>query len=65
MSYEPLKEGDKVVMHTCGEGAGKNDGRIWTVMIDEFKPKNQDINVVFLDGMCGYFSVKYLQKVNL
>lgn len=58
-----LKEGDMVVMHTCGE-AEHYTGKIWTCRSDEFKSTSGS-QVVFLEGFSGYFLTKYLQYVNL
>lgn len=59
-----FKKNDKVVMHTCGEGKGENEGRIWECRSDSFEDSAQQ-EVVFLDGFSGSFLCKYLQKVNL
>ncbi|MBM7607555.1 hypothetical protein JOD29_000799 [Lysinibacillus composti] len=65
MSVKPLKEGDKVVMHTCIE-AEKYDGILWTCATDEFKHHpNHDYTVIMLKGFSGSFATKYLQKVNI
>lgn len=58
-----LKKGDTVVMHTCGE-AEYYKGQIWTCEGDEFTSSSGS-QVVFLEGFSGYFSVEYLQVVNL
>ena len=65
MSYTPLKEGDKVIMHTCMEGDMKNDGKIWTVSHDEFTRAHAKSPVCFLEGFSGSFACHFLQKVNL
>lgn len=58
-----LKNGDSVVMHTCGE-ADHYKGKIWTCRGDEFKATNSE-GVVFLEGFSGYFLAEYLQKVQV
>lgn len=65
MSANPLKKGDKVVMHTCGE-AEHYDGQIWTCISDEQKlHESHKYNVVWLKGFSGCFAAKYLQKVKI
>ncbi|KMK77611.1 hypothetical protein [Alkalihalobacillus pseudalcaliphilus] len=65
MSVNPLKKGDKVVMHTCIE-AESNDGTIWTCKTDQFKHHpNHDYTVVMLEGYSGSFHTEYLQKVTI
>lgn len=67
MKRNLLKQGDKVVMHTCLESEGKNYGKIWTCRSDEFT-KGEGVyaeNVVFLEGFSGYFTTEYLQKINI
>jgi hypothetical protein len=58
-----LKQGDKVVMHTCIEAEVYN-GKIWTCRTDEFTSSSES-NVVFLEGFSSYFLTKYLQLVDL
>lgn len=58
-----LKQGDKVVMHTCGEAEHYN-GKIWTCRTDQFSASNGS-QVVFLEGFSGYFLTEYLQIVHL
>lgn len=58
-----LRQGNKVVMHTCGE-AEHYHGKIWTCSSDEFASSSGS-QVVFLNGFSGYFLVKYLQFVDL
>ncbi len=68
MSAKPLKKGDKVVMHTCGE-AEHYDGRIWTCRTDEeVRYKGQGVleqRLVFLEDFSGSFDANCLQKVNV
>ena len=58
-----IKEGDYVVMHTCGE-AEHYHGKLWKCKTDSFKDINKH-EVVFLEEFSGYFYCKYLQKVHL
>jgi hypothetical protein len=58
-----LRKGDTVVMHTCGE-AEHYEGQLWICETDEFKSSSGTM-VVFLEGFSGYFTTKYLQKVNV
>jgi hypothetical protein len=65
MSAKPLKKGDKVVMHTCGE-AEHYDGKIWTCRTDESKlHPSHNYTVVWLEDFSGCFATEYLQKVNV
>ncbi|MGG2065187.1 hypothetical protein [Bacillus sp. S14(2024)] len=50
-------------MHTCLE-AKCYDGKIWTCKTDEFTAYN-GASVVFLEGFVGYFSTKYLRRVEI
>lgn len=59
---EPLKKGDKVVMHTCLE-AERHAGKIWTCRSDESEMCGS--KVVWLDDFSGAFATKFLQKVNV
>lgn len=67
MKGKLLKQGDKVVMHTCLESEGKNYGKVWTCKTDEFTRGKgvykQDL--IFLEGFSGSFSTEFLQKVNI
>ena len=58
-----LKQGDKVVMHTCGE-SDYYKGKIWTCSSNEFT-SSANQQVVFLEGFSGYFLVEYLQIIDL
>ncbi|MCU5514402.1 hypothetical protein OCF62_07435 [Bacillus wiedmannii] len=58
-----LKQGDKVVMHTCGEAEHYN-GKIWTCRTDQYEASSGS-QVVFLEGFSGYFLAEYLQIVHL
>lgn len=58
-----LKNGDKVVMHSCGE-AGFYKGKIWTCSGDSFQNSNT-AEVIFLEGFSGTFLCKYLQEVKI
>lgn len=63
---ELLKQGDKVVIHTCLESERYN-GKIWTCKTDEFI-RGEGVykqNLIFLEGFSGSFSTDYLQKVNI
>lgn len=64
---EPLKKGDRVVMHTCIEARNpKNYGKVWTCKVDEYE-QGEGVyhqSLIFLDGFSGSFMTKYLQKVN-
>ncbi|WP_203226297.1 hypothetical protein [Clostridium ihumii] len=66
MERELLKQGDKVVMHTCIE-AKKYNGKIWTCKTDEYTTGEgvYKQNLVFLEGFSGCFTTEYLQKVNI
>lgn len=55
-----FKEGDYVVMHTCGE-ADFFPGRVWDCRTDSFKDKSGE-DVVFLKDFTGSFLCKYLRK---
>lgn len=59
-----LVKGELVVMHTCLEAEGKNNGKVWLTASDEFK-SNSGSKVIFLEGFSGYFCTEFLQKVNL
>ena len=62
---QKLEKGDYVVMHTCGEASvARNYGKVWTCKSDQFTNYSGE-EVVYLNGYTGYFSVKYLQKINL
>lgn len=66
MDKELLKQGDKVVMHTCIESE-KYNGRVWTCRTDEYT-RGEGVykqNLVFLEGFSGSFSTEFLQKVNI
>lgn len=61
-----LKQGDKVVMHTCMEhDHPDNFGKIWTCKTDSFRHKGHDYDSIFLEGFSGSFSTEFLQKVVL
>lgn len=60
----PLREGEKVVMHSCMESQGVNLGKIWECRSDSFQTDAGE-EVVFLKGFSGYFLCKYLQPVRL
>lgn len=61
-----LKQGDKVVMHTCMEhDHPDNFGKIWTCKTDSFRHKGHDYDSIFLEGFSGSFSTEYLQKVDM
>ncbi|KAF2421636.1 MULTISPECIES: hypothetical protein [Bacillus subtilis group] len=60
---KPLKKGELVVMHSCGE-AEHYDGKIWPCASDEFTDR-ADQKVVFLEGFSGYFLAEFLQRVKL
>lgn len=57
-----LKDGDKVVMHTCGEAEYYN-GKLWTCQGNEFTSSRE--KVIFLKGFSGHFKTKYLQLVSV
>jgi hypothetical protein len=61
---QKLKKGDKVVMHSCMEAEAHN-GKIWICQDDQFTSRYNEQEVIFLEGFAGYFSVSYLQKVNI
>jgi hypothetical protein len=58
-----LKQGDKVVMHTCMEAEIYN-GNVWTCRTNETE-LSPGQNVVWLENFSGCFHTKYLQRVNL
>lgn len=63
-----LKEGDNVVMHSCIEATNpKYKGKLIKCTSDSFKEKKgyNPEEVVFLDGVSGYFSTRFLEKVEL
>lgn len=65
---EPLKKGDRVVMHTCIEARNtKYYGKVWTCKTDEYSTGEGAYkqNLVFLEGFSGCFLTDYLQKVNI
>jgi len=58
-----FKKGDKVVMHTCFEATRpKCKGKIWTCKTDSFTDKGKE-DVVYLEGISGYFATEFLQFV--
>lgn len=57
-----LKQGDSVIMHTCGE-ADHYKGIIWTCESDEWKLPS-DTSVVKLKGFSGAFATEFLNKIN-
>ena len=60
---DKLKEGDKVVMHTCAESdLPKYKNKLLTCTSDSFI-KNEN-HVVFLKEVSGYFLVDFLQKID-
>src|SRR5687768_534973 len=64
---EPLKKGDRVVMHTCIEARNpKNYGKVWTCKVDEYEQGEGVYHqkLIFLEGFSGSFMTDYLQKVN-
>ena len=65
---QPLKKGDLVVMHTCGEAEHPDkNGRIWRCSSDEWtKGKGvYEQHLVNLESYSGPFLAKYLRKVNI
>lgn len=61
-----LKQGDKVVMHSCLEAIHPdNYGKLWTCKSDEFVRKGSNYGVVFLEGFSGSFLTEFLQLVKL
>jgi len=59
-----LKYGDKVLMYNCYEaGLDKYRNKEIICITDSFIDKSGE-EVVFLSGVSGYFSVKYLKKVD-
>src|SRR5690606_19801034 len=62
---ETFKKGDEVVMVRCYEATLKtNKGRVYTCKTDSFKSKSGD-EVVFLEGIGGFFAAKFLEKINM
>lgn len=62
---ETFKVGDNVVMHTCYEASmQKYKDKLWVCQTDSFLSKGKE-DVVFLEGFCGYFSTKFLQRVQI
>ena len=60
-----IKKGDKVIMHSCREANfPKYKDKKIECLSDSFKNIN-GIEVVFLNGVSGYFICKYLKKVEL
>lgn len=63
-----LKEGDNVVMHSCIEATNsKYKGKLIKCTSDSFMERKgySPEEVVFLDGVSGYFSARFLEKVEL
>jgi hypothetical protein len=61
---EVLKKGDSVVMHSCMESAGENNGKIWVCACDQYEA-HAGYDVVFLEGFSGTFCCEFLQKINI
>ena len=60
---DKLKEGDKVVMHTCAESdLPKYKNKLLTCTSESFIRNGN--HVVFLKEVSGYFLVDFLQKVD-
>ncbi|TDQ22766.1 hypothetical protein [Tenacibaculum caenipelagi] len=60
-----LKKGNKVVMHSCIEAKNpKYKGKLIECRTDSYLSKDGE-EVVFLDGVSGYFSTRFLEKVEL
>ena len=61
---ELFKKGDKVVMHTCHESTlPQYKDKVWICETDSFLARDKS-EVVFLENFSGYFSAKFLKKVN-
>ena len=58
-----FEKGNIVVMHSCMESGGKNEGKLWECRGDSFNSSSGN-EVVFLKGFSGYFCCEFLQKIN-
>ncbi|MEK8212524.1 hypothetical protein [Paenibacillus sp. FSL L8-0463] len=68
MADGKLKQGDRVVMHSCIEAEDPNNyGKVWTCRTDQFtRGKGMTAqDSVFLEGYGSSFAPEFLQKVSL
>lgn len=61
---DTLKEGDKVVMHSCFESElPEYRGKVWICRTNSYIDRAKQ-EVVFLQGFTGCFAVKFLKHAN-